>query len=252
MHPRGDLATFGRFEAAFDAAIAPWRVEGPPVCVLFSGGVDSGLIAWELRHRRGTRLFTIGRPGSPDLVAAEGSSELVGLPWTGREVRPEDLERARLSIAPESDALPPTARSIALSLAVAVQEAPAGELLCGQGADELFLGYAHFASLDPVRAEERAREDLQRLIDDDWPRTRRIAHRLGRRIHAPWLHPEFVAGALAVPLDLRMPRGAPKGFWRDFARGRGLPAEIANRPKRALQYGTGIDRWVRHTLGPAP
>ncbi|HLM70488.1 MAG: asparagine synthase C-terminal domain-containing protein [Thermoplasmata archaeon] len=238
------------FEAAFEAAFEPWRSGRGLVCILYSGGVDSGVIAWELRGRPGTRLFTVGRSGSPDLTAAGATAPLIGLPWNGREVQLPDLDAVEAEVSRETVTLSPTARSVQLSLAIAFLHAPPGELLCGQGADELFLGYAHFAGLDPSQAESRSLEDLDRLLEDDWPRTQRIAKLLGRRVHAPFLDPRLVAAALAVPVDQRMPQPVPKAYWRGFARRRGVPEEIAGRPKRALQYGSGVDRWVRR--GPKP
>ncbi|MGP8110232.1 MAG: asparagine synthase C-terminal domain-containing protein [Thermoplasmata archaeon] len=238
------------FEAAFEAAFEPWRSGRGLVCILYSGGVDSGVIAWELRRRPGTRLFTVGGSGSPDLTAAGATAPLIGLPWNGREVQLPDLDAVEAEVSRETDTLSPTARSVQLSLAIAFLHAPPGELLCGQGADELFLGYAHFAGLDPSQAESRSLEDLDRLLEDDWPRTQRIAKLLGRRVHAPFLDPRLVAAALAVPVDQRMPQPVPKAYWRGFARRRGVPEEIAGRPKRALQYGSGVDRWVRR--GPKP
>ena len=54
--------------SAFEAVFAPWRSGGALVCILYSGGVDSGVIAWELRDRPETRLFTVGpvRLGGPE------------------------------------------------------------------------------------------------------------------------------------------------------------------------------------------
>jgi asparagine synthase (glutamine-hydrolysing) len=236
--------------SAFEAVFAPWRAGVEPVCILYSGGVDSGVIAWELRMRPGTRLFTVGRSGWADLRAAEATAPLIGLPWSGHEVEPTDLGEVEAQVSRETDPLCPTTRSVLLSLAIAIRCAPPGELLCGQGVDELFLGYAHFAGLDPLEAEGRSRQDLERLLDDDWPRTQRIAKLLGRRIHAPFLDPRLITAALAVPVELRLPQPVPKAYWREFARGRGVPEEIAGRPKRALQYGTGIDRWVRREHKP--
>ncbi len=237
------------FESGFDSALAPWRSEGAPVSILYSGGVDSGLLAWELRHRRGTRLFTIGRGSSSDLEAGERSSATIGLPWSGYAVPRDVLELVDARIASETEGVPGVLRSVFVCLAVAIERAPEGELLCGQGADELFLGYAHYAGLDPARAAARADQDLDRLLTADWPRTVRIASLFGRRIHAPWLSPEFVSAARAVSLDERLPGTSPKRYWRSFARRRGLPEEIAGRPKRALQYGTGLDPWIRRGTG---
>ncbi len=183
--------------SAFEAVFAPWRSGGALVCILYSGGVDSGVIAWELRDRPETRLFTVGRSGSADLSTAEATAPLIGLPWSGHTVQLSDLRAVEAEVSRETDPLSPTARSVLLALAIAIRFAPPGELLCGQGVDELFLGYAHFAGLDPSGAESRSWEDLERLLADDWPRTQRIAHLLGRRIHAPFLDPRLVAAALA-------------------------------------------------------
>jgi len=62
---------------------------------------------------------------------------------------------------------------------------------------------------------------------------------------APFLDPVFVAAATAVPIESRLPTPGAKSLWRAWARSRGLPAAIAERPKRALQYGTGVERWLR-------
>jgi asparagine synthase (glutamine-hydrolysing) len=136
-------------------------------------------------------------------------------------------------------------RSLRLAIAIAIERAPDPTLLCGQGADELFLGYAHFRGLDPGAAEQRAAEDLQRLVNEDWPATQALAVRLGRRIEAPFLHPSFLDAANAIPLERRMPTESTKAFWRRWVVRRGLPEELAARPKKAIQYGSGVDRWLR-------
>lgn len=243
--PSGGERWYGSLDTAFDTAIARWQEPGPPLSVLFSGGVDSALLAWELRHRGGITLFTVGRAGAADLASAETAAQTLGLPWQGAVIAPADLMRTVERIGPELLARPPGLRGLHIALAAAIERAPPGVLLCGQGIDELFLGYAHFRGLMVPEARARAETDLRRLQDDDWPATRRLAGRWGREIAAPFLHPEFVRAALAIPIELRLPGRAPKAFWREWTLHRGVPALIAERPKRAMQYGSGIDRWYR-------
>jgi len=237
-------------DEALEAALARWHRSSSPVTILFSGGVDSGLIAWELRRRPSTDLLTIGVDGAADLAAARDAAVRIGLPWSATVVAPAELDEALRAGEPEFGSLPVAQRSLFLALSVAIGSAAAPDVLCGQGADELFLGYAHFQALSPEAAGLRAASDLERLQTVDWPLTARLAARQGRRVHAPYLDPTFVAAALALPLAERMPDGAAKEAWRAWARERGLPAEIAGRPKRALQYGTGIDRWLRRLTRP--
>lgn len=249
-HLTADREAWAPLDAAFDLAIAPWRAGAGPLAVLFSGGVDSGLLAWELRNRPSTVLCTVGTPGSPDLVAAGPAARAIGLPWVPCELSDEQLAGIRSRAGAELSAVPPPRRSLFFALAAVTELAAAPELVCGQGADELFLGYYHFRGLGAEAARERAAADLAQLLSDDWPRTVRLAALAGRRLGAPFLDPGFVRASLAVPIELRMPGAAPKRLFRAWARQRGLPAEIAERPKRALQFGSGVDAWWRRERTP--
>jgi asparagine synthase (glutamine-hydrolysing) len=232
-------------DRAFDRAIAATARASEPLAVLFSGGVDSAVLAWELRHRPSTTLVTVGFDGADDLVAARTAATRVGIPWTGAILTEEGLEEVVRRCADALDGVPGTRRSLFVALAAAVGSAPVTDVVCGQGADELFLGYAHFRGLAPALAEERVARDLDRLQQHDWPRSVRIAETLGRRLHAPFLDPEFVRAARAVPIVDRLPSAESKGWWRAWALRRGVPAELVRRPKRALQFGTGVDAWWR-------
>ncbi|MGA9840391.1 MAG: asparagine synthase-related protein [Thermoplasmata archaeon] len=246
-----DATTFGPLDAAFSRALAPWVGATGPVGVLFSGGVDSGLLAWELRHRPGLVLSTVGTPSSPDLRAARGAAGIVGVRWVPSEVTVSDVRALPRPVRAECADLPRTARSVLTAFALALQKSPSGVVLCGQGADELFLGYAHYRGLDAASARERSEADLRQLQERDWLRSQRIAHHLERVVTAPYLEPEFVRAARDVPIERRMPVPVPKAFFREWAVHRGLPAEIALRPKRALQFGSGIDKLLPHPAGGA-
>ncbi|HYK93992.1 MAG TPA: asparagine synthase-related protein, partial [Thermoplasmata archaeon] len=119
-------------------------------------------------------------------------------------------------------------------------------LVTGQGADELFHGYAHFRGLSLADRLSRASADLERLTEHEWPRFQRMSAGAGRQIVAPYLDDEFVravqreASSIAVASE-----GEPKRTLRELARHLGVPAELAARPKKAMQYGSGIGRLVR-------
>jgi asparagine synthase (glutamine-hydrolysing) len=183
--------------------------------------------------------------GSGDLVAGRDAARRLGLPWEPAVVRPPEIPPIIKAHARDLEGVSPVVRSVLVAFSTAVARARPGNLVCGQGVDELFLGYAHFRGLGSAAALERARADLDRLRTDDWPRARRIAARLGKTVHAPYLDPGFVRAASALPIEARLPDPEPKAWFRRWAEHRGLPPELAHRPKRALQYGSGIDRVLR-------
>jgi len=237
---------FAALDRTWTPVLTRWNDDPEPLAVLFSGGIDSGLLAWELRDRPGTTLHTVGTGRSNDLAIARGAADALHLPWSGFEVARSDLDTLVERLSQEFASIPSSRRSILLSLAVAISRAPESHLLCGQGADELFLGYAHFQGLSPSEASERSEDDLRQLLAHDWPWTERIAARLGRRISAPYLDPGFREAARSIPIHVRLPRSAAKAFFRRWARHRGLPEAIATRPKRALQFSSGIDRLMKN------
>ncbi|MGI0070726.1 MAG: asparagine synthase C-terminal domain-containing protein [Thermoplasmata archaeon] len=242
MEPGDRAEWFHRLDGAITTALAPWARPDGPLVLLFSGGVDSGLLAWELRGRPKFTLFTIGSASGADLPVSTGAAPLVGVPGRSATVGTSEVRAVTERLADQLDGLGRTARSVLIAFALAVQLAPEGTVLCGQGADELFLGYAHFRGLGTDAAAARADEDLRRLIDVDWPRSVRATVRLGRVVVAPYLDPAFVEAARSIPIGHRVPIPHPKALFRDWARHRGLPAAIADRPKRALQFGSGVDR----------
>lgn len=220
--------------------------------MLLSGGLDSAVLAAVLKPSGRVRTLTVGMQGAPDLAAGREAAESLGLPWTGAVVDEERLAELWETLGPASRAATAPARAVLLALAAAVDAAPTAEVLCGQGADELFLGYAHFRGLARDAAGERADADLARLRTTDWPAAQATAERLGHRLVAPFLDEGFVAAAQRVPLGARLPDPVPKAWMRAWARGLGVPDATASRPKRALQYGTRIDAWLRRTLKEAP
>jgi asparagine synthase (glutamine-hydrolysing) len=248
----GTEETWERLDRAFESALRSVVEPRRPPVVLFSGGVDSGLLAWELRRMRGASLVTVGLAGSDDLEQAARAVPRIGLPWVGRTLEDDDLAEVEETVRPELVGVPGPRRGIFVALAAGIASAPTGPLLCGQGADELFFGYAHYRGLSAEMAAARSSADLRCLLEEDWPRTRRIATLWEREVQAPYLDPGFVLAASGVPAVERLPRGLTKVFFRRWALHRGLPESLAERPKRALQYGSGIDRWLRRHHRRAP
>jgi asparagine synthase (glutamine-hydrolysing) len=239
--------TFLELDRAMASALAHLVPRDSPATVLYSGGVDSSLMAGALAPIARVRLLSIGVEGSSDLSAGRRGAELLGLPWTGASVTPAEVRAvvARDGLAKVSE----PGRSIFAALSLGIAATPAeAPVFVGQGADELFGGYAHFRGLSETEAEGRRREDWDRLTAHDWPATLAMAHRLHRRLVAPFLDDRFSTVALSTPLPRTAEGDLTKPVLRAWALHRGIPSEIANRPKRAIQYGSGIAALVRQVL----
>ncbi len=226
-------------ETAADAALNDDR----EVAVAFSGGVDSALVA-ELLD---APLYVVGFPDSHDVAAARTAADAVGRELTIVELEPADLERAVPEIVRA------TGRTNAMDVQIALPLYLVGErvaadgfdaLAVGQGADELFGGYEKVVRLDHRVEAETVRGAVRegiRSLPDQLPRDVLTIEATGLEPVAPFLHDAVVEAALRLPDELLADAEERKRGFRRVAADY-LPAEVAERDKKAVQYGSLVAR----------
>ena len=227
---------------AIDGALAALDPETP---VAFSGGVDSGLVA------TGTEgpLYVAGFPDSHDLEAARDAAAAMDRELREVRLTHDAIERAVRAVADATGRTNPMDVSIAIPLyLVAEQVAADGHdtLAVGQGADELFGGYAKVAKApDDHRVEADsvagARDETLRTLPEQLPRDVLAIRAAGVEPVAPLLDDRVVRAALALPEALLVRDQERKVALRRVAADR-LPESVANRDKKALQYGSLVSR----------
>ncbi|MFC4245731.1 asparagine synthase C-terminal domain-containing protein [Natribaculum luteum] len=213
------------------------------VAVAFSGGVDSALVA-ELLD---APLYVAGFPDSHDVEAARTAAEAMGRELTVVELEPDDLERATPTVARAIGRTNAMDVQIALPLFLVAQRVAADgfdALAVGQGADELFGGYEKVARLDHrVEADTvrgAVREQLHTL-PAQLPRDVLAIEAGGVDPIAPLLCDAVVDAALRLPTELLVDDEMRKRGLRIVASAY-LPESVANREKKAVQYGSLVAR----------
>jgi len=214
----------------------------PPIA--FSGGVDSSILA----ARLGGPLYVGGFEGSHDVEAAETAAAALGRDLRVVEFSHADIERAIPELVAATGRRNPMDLQIALPLylvAEAVAADGADRIALGQGADELFGGYAKIAQApedDRVAADTvrgAARETVLGL-PDQLERDVLALRAAGVEPVVPLLSDRVVSAALRLPGELLAADGERKIALREAASF--LPAEIRERDKKAVQYGSLLAR----------
>ncbi|MDF1557468.1 MAG: asparagine synthase C-terminal domain-containing protein [ANME-2 cluster archaeon] len=224
----------------------------PHSAVLFSGGVDSSLIAiLAARQVPDIMLFTVGFDGSNDIEWAPLSAKLLGLE-DNLILKVITLDDVNSTIPQVMDALrttDPMTISLAVPLFIACSEAKSrniDQLLAGQGADELFGGYHRYkeiAEKGTSALHEAIAADVSRLPQRDILRDNTVAKAAGMKLAAPFLEPEMIKLGLSIPAALKVKEVDGELVGKYILRksaGTSIPGEIAWRDKKAMQYGSGV------------
>ncbi|UWG47939.1 Asparagine synthase (glutamine-hydrolyzing) [Halanaeroarchaeum sp. HSR-CO] len=227
--------------AALESALV--RVDTEGLAIAFSGGVDSALLASILE----APLYTVGFPESHDLETARAVAEKLGLDLTVRALSLDELESVVPRVARSIDGTNAMDVQIAIPLAF-VGEAAADDgfdrLALGQGADELFGGYAKIEAVDHRVAATTirgARWEVLAAMSPGLARDTLAVRATGIEPIFPFLDDAVVEAALALPSSLIVDDGVRKRALRAVATDY-LPGSVANRDKKAMQYGSLVAR----------
>ena len=125
-------------------------------------------------------------------------------------------------------------------------------MLAGQCADELFGGYKRYVDaytrFGSEQASKMMHDDIATLHETNLERDAKICTSCGVELRLPFLAREIVEFATDMSIELKMepkPDTLRKLVLRQTARKLGLPESVSDRPKKAIQYATGVDKALR-------
>jgi len=245
--PRSDEAALVEdLRAAIEQSLSD--VDSSGLAVAFSGGVDSAVVASGVDAPR----YVVGVEGCRDVDAARDAAREMSRDRDLRvcEITPADIEAAVPRVARAIYRTNAMDVSIALSLYLVGERAAADgydRLAVGQGADELFGGYAKIAGApgdDRVAADtvRGARREMVLTLPNQLERDVLALRAAGVEPVAPLLYDRVVRVALQLPGPLLVSEsGERKVAFRRAARSF-VPKSVATRGKTAVQYGSLVSR----------
>ena len=124
-------------------------------------------------------------------------------------------------------------------------------VLIGEGADELFAGYSHYAELTSGEAlHEKLLETIGGLHIGGLQRVDRVTSANGLEARIPFLDLDLVELALALPPAWKLTSGGRPEKWLLRRAFEGwLPDDLLWRRKEQFGQGTGMDEVLRRHFG---
>ena len=230
------------------------------VGVIFSGGVDSSYLALLLRGISENiglklKLYAVGSEGTHDIEAAKYAAKFLNI----------DLEICEITEDMIREALPEVVKAIGddnlMKVGVGLTAYFATKMVAqdgikvaisGQGADELFGGYKRYLeSFVNDTLNYDIRTDIANMYHVNLERDGACAMLNSVELRLPFLDENLVELALNIQDNKKivsMHDDMRKSILRKLAFEEGLDYEIAYRPKKAAQYGTGIDKLLRKKI----
>lgn len=215
----------------------------------FSGGLDSSVLAVLLRKRANITLYVVGTERSHDLVSARRTAEAVDLQIVEIVIEEQDVRIALPDLIRIMGSRNPVQLSYELPLYFVASRCLEGDIFTGQGADELFGGYAKYRRGERAKASQLMARDALRLKSEGVNVEKAVASRFDKVLHCPYLDDEIFRFACALPVEEKINAREDKPLLRDVARILCLPGDVVAQPKKAVQYGSGIMKLMRTIAG---
>jgi len=251
-HPNGYEEARNAVRFALEQAVHKRMMTERPVAALLSGGIDSSLIAALVQQNLrklnlpALKTYSIGMPGSTDLVYARKVADHIGSDHTEIILSVEDFFNAIPKVINDIESYDITSVRASVGnwlISKAIRETSDCKVVFnGDGSDEVFGSYLYFFRAPSDQAFET---EVDRLLKEisyyDVLRSDRTISSHGLEPRTPFLDKQFVAVAKSVATEWRRPiRGSvvEKRILRDAFNGTGLlPDEVLWRQKEAFSDG---------------
>jgi asparagine synthase (glutamine-hydrolysing) len=227
------------------------------VAVAFSGGLDSALTA-VLAKKEGVKVeaVSIGLAGSSELATVEQLAQQLDLPVTVEAFSSDSLEEylRRILWLIEEPNLMKVSVAVPLHWAAMVAaRRSCNIMLCGQGSDELYGGYAKYARILGSKGRASLIKQLYRSVIEssqvNYERDDQACAPFGVELRTPFSDPDVIRFSLTVPSHFKVKEQndvTRKWILREVAKRAGLPDDIVWRRKKAIQHGTGVENAIRN------
>lgn len=228
------------------------EIKRKKIILLFSGGLDSTVLARMMQMQKIKFVaVTAGTKKSRDVKFAKLAAKKMGFPLKTILLNEKLAKESAIKAVKILRDANPVFVSIAIpEIAVLEKIKKKGVIVTGLGSDEIFAGYNSHQEAFERGASAVQNECKKRVhqVKKDIKRDKTIAKYYGKEIFFPFLDKRIVNFGLKLPVEMKISEKERKVILRRLAKEISIPEYICNRPKKAMQYGSGSNELlVKHS-----
>ncbi|MEK6974316.1 MAG: asparagine synthase-related protein [Nanoarchaeota archaeon] len=215
--------------------------------ILFSGGLDSSLIALICKKlNKKFVCYSIGLENSSDLDYAKKAALMLDLELKIKELSIEEVEKYLVECIKLLNTKDVVKLEIAIVVYAGLEFAAKDKcfnIFAGNGSEEIFAGYErhiNFNKEGPKKVYEECWNGLKSCYNRDIVRDYAIAKKFSCNLLLPFFDFDLIRNAMKIHPSLKVNENEKKIILREYADDLGLPKEIAYRKRTAAQYGSKI------------
>jgi asparagine synthase (glutamine-hydrolysing) len=221
------------------------RVPDGELALLFSGGVDSTMVAAALQelgkdftaYTSGIQHGNVNAPR--DMGWAEKVAEQMGIELESHESSLEEVENELENTVDWISSTSVVKNGVALPFHLALN-GDEKVVMSGLGSEQLYAGYHRQQGY----LNRECLSGLRGIFEQDLYRDNVISFRNGYELRVPFLDHDLVEHALTIPAEYKQDEEFRKYVLRKAAEKLGVPEEVAWRRKTAAQYGSNFDKAI--------
>ena len=224
------------------------RVPEGDLGLLFSGGVDSTLIAAALQeldkdftaYTAGIQHGNVNAPRDMDWAQEVAEEMDIGL--EAYEASLEEVEETLPMIVDWISSTSVVKNGVALPFQFSLKNSKEEEqvIMSGLGSEQLYAGYHRQQGY----LNKECLSGLRSIFENDLYRDNVVSFRNGREIRLPFLDHDLIEHALTIPEDYKVKEDYRKYVLRKAAEKLEVPEKVAWRGKTAAQYGSNFDKAI--------
>ncbi|MBT3865696.1 diphthine--ammonia ligase [Candidatus Woesearchaeota archaeon] len=219
------------------------RIPSKDLGLLFSGGIDSTLLAHILKQNKTNFIayMTVAETKSKEIDNAKKIAKKLNFKLKLVKINKEILKEHLPKIINLIETADPVKVEVGATMYFALKEAQKDNIkviFSGIGADDIFGGYKRMSLAQDISLDSLS--NLRRIYERDTYRddVLSMAHNIELRL--PYLDKKLVQACLNIPNENKT--GETKTLLRKVARELKLPDELTKLKRNAAQYSSGISK----------